>query len=293
MKDQLRITFWDVRYGSATYIKTPYVPLMGRERHVIVDLGTSADPNSNQIFNPALELDKQIEEEYWLDYLIITHPHMDHISGITELPVEPRTMRKAVHILEEDLKDSPHLNDEKLKKYFEMVREYSHPTSPVNVFENPVNWGGVEFKTFHPTNCDKKQLNNHSIVTIVKFGNAKIVIPGDNEKESLQELLDMDGFLEAVKDSFALLAPHHGRESGYYHEFVNIVNPKITVISDGKDLGTSAVDKYSLNSRSFKVFCCKTDEYKTRKCLSTRNDGNISMILSHDSLHTHILTGFP
>lgn len=290
MRDQMRITFWDVQHGHATHVKTPYVNCMGRERHVIIDLGTGIDRNTSGSFNPVSFLNEQINEELWFDCLIITHPHKDHINEIDQLPILPKTMCRVRHITEQELEKLLEPPTQKLQAYLKMSREYRYPVEPKNMLEDPENWGGVEFKIFRPTTCDKSKLNNHSIVTVVKFGDDKVIISGDNEKESLQELLNMDGFPEAIANSFALLAPHHGREAGYCSDFLNIANPRITVVSDRPNTDTSAADRYSQRSSSFPVFHSKTEKWENRSCLSTRNDGHISMIFFGDSTEPRVET---
>ena len=103
----------------------------------------------------------------------------------------------------------------------------------------------------------------------------KIVIPGDNEKCSLEELMKLTSFKDAIRNSEILLAPHHGRENGYYTEFVDLVNPLITVVSDGRFCDTSANGRYSAKSRGWKVFKKSKNEYIERKCLTTNSDGEV------------------
>ena len=78
-------------------------------------------------------------------------------------------------------------------------------------------------------------------------------------------------FKNAVRGADVLVAPHHGRESAYHSEFVSLVNPRITIISDTTKSDASAVDKYTQRSRGWTV------RGEERKCLTTRNDGNITV----------------
>lgn len=78
-------------------------------------------------------------------------------------------------------------------------------------------------------------------------------------------------FRTAVQNADVLVAPHHGRESAYHSDFVSLVNPSITIISDTAKTDASAVEKYSDMSSGWKV------DGETRYCLTTRNDGNITV----------------
>ena len=74
-----------------------------------------------------------------------------------------------------------------------------------------------------------------------------------------------------------MVAPHHGRESGYYEEFVDLVHPYITIISDKSGTATSASQKYTNKSKGYKVQNKLTGETEDRYCLTTRKDGNIEV----------------
>ena len=55
---------------------------------------------------------------------------------------------------------------------------------------------------------------------------------------------------------------------------VNHLNPRITIVSDGRHCDSSATNRYSAKSREWTVF--KTDgTSEKRKCVTTRNDGVI------------------
>ena len=88
--------------------------------------------------------------------------------------------------------------------------------------------------------CDKSNFNNFSPVTIVRLGGIKIVICGDNETASFEKLMNQTGFQSDVSDADILVAAHHGRETGYYKDFVDKVNPRLTIISDTSKSKTTA-----------------------------------------------------
>lgn len=86
-----------------------------------------------------------------------------------------------------------------------------------------------------------------------------------------------DSFKKAVENAYVLVAPHHGRESGYYNDFVSLVNPYITIISDTSKGDTSVTEKYANITKGYSVFNRLTFKNEQRKCLTTRNDGNIQV----------------
>ena len=70
----LQFVFWDVQHGSASHIKTP------NDRHLVIDLGTGSY-SENKEFSPLMHLKKKYGVGQ-LDYVVITHPHRDHIDDI-------------------------------------------------------------------------------------------------------------------------------------------------------------------------------------------------------------------
>jgi hypothetical protein len=131
----------------------------------------------------------------------------------------------------------------------------------------------MKFKVFQTPELPETNLNNRSLLSVIEFEGIKIIIPGDNEYASLELLMKRDDFKNAVKDADILLAPHHGRESAFHQEFVTLVNPRITVISDGSVVNTSANSKYSSKSRGWSVY--NKGVSKDRYLLTTNCDGEI------------------
>jgi len=112
------------------------------------------------------------------------------------------------------------------------------------------------------------------IITVIEYASTKIIITGDNEAASFSELLEDANFISAIKDADILLAPHHGRESGFNVDFVNYVKPKLSIVSDGRHCDTSVNNRYSQKSSGWTVH--KKDKTSSiRKCLTTNSDGAI------------------
>ena len=82
-------------------------------------------------------------------------------------------------------------------------------------------------------------------------------------------------FLEAISNADILLAPHHGRKSGYCDDFVNTVNPRLTVVSDSKFCDTSYNAQYTNKSRGWTVHKTSNGTSRERKCLTTASDGEV------------------
>ena len=256
------MTVWDVQLGLAIHVKAP------NGKYIIIDLGTGTLESGNS---------SPLRKRMWdnIAYMIITHPHLDHISDILNFDTNaPKILQRAKSLTNEEVMRGVRDCDKaKFKKYCDINDRFKSPVryDDENNTETPDNYGGLEIQTFSTSACDHSNFNNFSIITVFKFSGIKVVVCGDNEKDSFDVLMRRSDFKDAVRNADVLVAPHHGRESAYHSEFVSLVNPRITIISDTTKSDASAVDKYDQKSRGWKV------RGEERKCLTTRNDGNITV----------------
>lgn len=277
MTPTLEIVFWDVQHGSATYIKTP------NGKHIVKDLGTGSYKTNDEKFSPLLHL-KQKWRVNQLDYVIITHPHKDHIDDIMNFDeLSPLALSRPKHLPRDEIMKNVQKEDEYLfEKYFEIDQRYS---SPISSTSDPLlsnNNGGVKIEKFTPNSSSTSNINNHSIVTVLSYADSKVILTGDNEPPSWNELLEIERFKNSIKNADILLAPHHGRNSGFSPELFEYFNPKLTIVSDGRFCDTSATDRYSKISKGWLVHRRNGNE-EMRKCVTTRNDGVIVVKLGYNN----------
>lgn len=269
MSDELTMVFWDVQHGSATYIGTP------GGQNVVVDLGTGSYGESDLKFSPLLNLKDKWEVKQ-LDGVIITHPHRDHLDDIFNFDaLSPTALRRPKHLTEHDIIAGNRKEDMAvLRKYMEINKRYDTPLDPGSNPFLPNNNGCVEFQSFTPSSCATSNINNHSVVTVISYAKSKVVIPGDNEPESWDELLQRSDFVSAIKGTDILVAPHHGRASGFFSDVFDYINPRLTIISDGRFCDTSSTNRYSEKTRGWSVHK-RGGGKEDRKCVTTRKDGVI------------------
>ncbi len=253
------MTVWDVQLGLAIHVKAP------NNKYIVIDLGTGTYNTS------------PLRKRMWdnIAYMVITHPHLDHISDILNFDINaPKILCRPPLLTNEEVMEGVRQCDRaKFEKYCQINDRYNSPVKydDENYTGNLNNYGGLEIQTFSTSLCDHSNFNNFSMITVFQFSGIKVVVCGDNEKDSFDKLMKESDFKNVVRSADVLVAPHHGRESAYHSEFVSLVNPRITIISDTTKSDASAVDKYAQKSRGWKV------RGEERKCLTTRNDGNITV----------------
>jgi beta-lactamase superfamily II metal-dependent hydrolase len=274
MIDELFLILWDVQHGSAAYLRTP------NGKHIAFDLGTGSFNDGNSTFSPLLHL-KQNYGVSRLDQVIITHPHRDHIDDIYNFDaLNPRVLHRPKHLLERDIRGDARnskFEQSKIDKYLEVDAKYSEVVSPQESPTLAANNGLVDFASFTPFLCPRDNINNHSIVTVVTFMGLRILIPGDNEKMSWDELLAQPGFKNAIAGTDILVASHHGRENGYSDELFKFIKPQLVLISDGPEGTTSVTDWYrnSCTEQGSSVYHAGNKRFDPRWVLPTRNDGTL------------------
>ncbi len=274
----LRFITWDVEHGSAAYIRTP------NSKHVAVDMGARTAGNAS--FSPLVHLMRSGVSQ--LDLVIITHPHLDHIEDILNFDkLSPRCLVRPEHLTENDIwagnRNASPETQRIIRKYIEIGNKYTAPPRPYYNPSEPANNGGVSFQHFIPCQSSTTNLNNHSVVTVISYAGVKILLPGDNESPSWGELLKRPDFKQAISGVDVLVAPHHGRESGFHSELFKYFRPYITIISDGRFVDTSATNRYSAVTKGFEVRSRSRGTSQKRKCVTTRSDGAIEATVGRDS----------
>ena len=267
----LRFITWNVQHGSAALVQTP------NGQHIAIDLG------ADEGFSPLLHLRYGMGINQ-LDKVIITHPHLDHIEDISNFDLlSPRILLLPNQLTAADISnghDTVGPNAAQIyDKYLEINARYCGPVHTAYAPTVPANNGGVAITSFLPHQSPKTNLNNHSIVTVIEYEGVKILSPGDNESPSWGELLANQTFTAAITNTHVLVAPHHGRESGFHTALFDHISPVITIISDGRTVDTSATSRYSARTKGWDVLK-RTGGFETRKCVTTRKDGNIEVIIN-------------
>ena len=254
---------WNVELGLAVHVKAP------NGKYIVIDLGSKLG------VSPLKSLYKED-----VGYMIITHPHLDHFSDIENISyARPDVLWRCKSFTREELlREVNDYNKSRVIRYCDFVETYNGTLTNVQDPSTEIPFGGLTTTVFQTSLCNKNNKNNFSAIVVLQLGNAKVVLCGDNEKESLEHLMWNSDFKKAVQDSWVLVAPHHGRESGFCKEFVELVNPDITNISDASEVDTTASSRYSTYSKGYNIYNVLSGESKKRYCLTTRADGNIEVI---------------
>ena len=226
----MRFTLWDVQHGVSIWVTTP------KGHHHWFDLGKTLD------FSPSQYVAKEYGVQS-IDYLTISHPDKDHIEDLLNFTQvfspAPRALLRNKSLPPSEFLGSGKSDYQKIMD--KLHRTYIHDIHENESPKNPNYNGGIEYKQCylsHGAFLDDTKLegNNTSIVTFMLYKKILFVYPGDIESKGWSQLWndnggDLQNFITRAKTRL-LVAPHHGRESGYSKEMMDSIQPHIVFISD-------------------------------------------------------------
>jgi competence protein ComEC len=212
---RLHVTFLDVGQGDAVLITTP------QGQQVLVDGGPSP-----QALTSALGR----EMPFWdrtLDLVIMTHPDLDHITGLAEV-----LDRYNVGGWLDNGSDSGSPLLESCKSRLDRAKV---PRTQVEAGARLDLAQGIELEFVSPppaqTADTEPTSNERSLVLRVSWKQVSFLLTGDIGADTEQMLVES----AAPLNSTVLKVAHHGSEGSTTREFLRIVDPRFAVLSVGAD----------------------------------------------------------
>jgi competence protein ComEC len=206
----LKIHFIDVGQGDSILIEE------AGGKNILVDGGDSADRIAAEIINYLM--DQNIKK---LDYIISTHPHADHIGGLADI-IDSFEVGK---ILDSGKIHSSMTYENYLIKIDQENIDFATPRQG-----DKLKIGKSEIIFLHPDQkIENYDLNNSSLVFVLKYGQQNFLFTGDIEKEVEAELLKENPNLKAN----VIKVPHHGSKTSSLAAWTKSLKPKLAVIQVG------------------------------------------------------------
>ena len=159
-----------------------------------------------------------------LDYLLITHSHIDHFGGAGSV----------LKLLRVDtiMMASFATSNRQVKNILE-IAEARHTGKKIVRLGNQIQIDpNARVYVLHPdsTHVAEENLNNSSVVLKIVYGNSSIILVGDAEVVTEHRMIPRYGVFLA---SDVLKAGHHGSITSTSEEFLKLVCPHIALISVG------------------------------------------------------------
>lgn len=159
-----------------------------------------------------------------LDYVIVSHPHTDHMGGMSYILDEfdigavimPKIQESVLPTTNAYQRLLKSIDRKKLKvEYAEAGKSYGLGNSVMTVLSPVKNYDG---------------LNNYSITVRLAHGANTFLFTGDIEKSAEADILASGADVSAT----VLKVAHHGSSSSSHKAFIDAADPEYSVIEVGK-----------------------------------------------------------
>jgi len=206
----LEIAFLDVGQGDSIYICLP------NGESMLIDAGESSESGS------VIQYIKDNNAKDTIDYLIATHPHSDHIGGMS-------AVIEAFEIKSMWMPDIIH-NTKTFENLLDTIEESGLLINTAASGKTLFDYGNLKAEFIAPHGIESNNLNNYSAAILLTYNESRFLFMGDAEKETEAEIMaaGYDVHADVVKIG------HHGSKTSSTKAFIQKVAPKYAVISCGK-----------------------------------------------------------
>ena len=213
---KLEITALDVGQGDALVLELP------TGNHYLVDGGSSSEDKVGYYrIMPYLKS----QGIGTLQAVLVTHPDSDHLNGIIEMLEAIENHQTSIRI-QQFILPAWMAEDEDAAKLRDLLATMKIPVSYVKVNDKIID-GEVSFDILHPSERQYDDSNEGSLTFVLRYKDFTGVFTGDlcgAGEEAVAEQITQCELLKVA---------HHGSKNSTSKEFLDNVNPKLSIISCG------------------------------------------------------------
>ncbi len=202
------ITVIDVGQGDSTLIETP------KGEYILVDTGPAVAQYSLSYFLEQSDLSE-------IEYLVLTHPHADHIGNATQVLED----YKVNNIIMPNVSATSATFTKLLDAIKEEKEEGCKVYSPKYADEYTVD--DCKMTILGPIEIDGDDLNNCSVFMNFEYGDFRMLFTGDAEVKEENEILKKGADVKCN----VLKSGHHGSSTSSGEKLLDSANPEVALIS--------------------------------------------------------------
>ncbi len=158
-----------------------------------------------------------------IDYVVLTHPHTDHIGGMCAVLDNFKVLNIYMPKIPEDNIPTNETYQETIKALIDKKINVVEPIAGECIKEDSI----ASVKILAPHKKVYNNLNNYSIVLRIKCDDMAFIFMGDAEEKSEEEI--MKKCYEIKSD--VIKCGHHGSKTSSDRKFLKRVKPKFAIIS--------------------------------------------------------------
>lgn len=207
IEKNLKVHYLDVGQGDSIFLELP------NKETILIDAAEATEANKIKGYIQNLGYQK-------IDYVIATHPHSDHIGGLSEIikqfDIGSIYMPKAVS------------TSKTYENLLTTIAEKNLKVKQAKAGIEIINQNDLKIEILSPKESSYANLNNYSIVLKLTYKKNSFLFMGDAEKQ-IEEEIQSDVKANVIKIG------HHGSNTSSSEAFVEKVKPQYAIISVGKD----------------------------------------------------------
>lgn len=278
----LKIHFLNVGKGNCTIIEFPSGHL------TMIDIDNSRIDDDDDVLTEPVEYFVSKFPNQSLFRFILTHPDMDHLSGLNQLArkVSIANFWDTDHnksFSDEDWEGSPY-DKKDWEKYLTLRKSTSDPKA-LQLYRDAKSeccWTQDGIAILSPSASlvkqanDEEEYNHLSYVLRIEYAGVKVILGGDASKKAWDEIYKhyKDEFLKA--DVF--LAPHHGSANNVHKDAFEAIAPDYVIVSVAEGVDYD----YDYYSGLAKKKALSTKYYGTMR-LEIKNDGDYTIYVEKNA----------
>lgn len=239
--ETLRVDYVGIRQGDCVVVRAGGMTML-------IDGGEGWRVNNVIKYMEANDIDG-------FDIMLLTHAHDDHIEVQEELIKKGYYVGKVI---------SPYTEEDNYSLwngYKKLLKEKNIPFETVKTGD-VLEFGGATL-TFYRWDNEKQTMNNHSVTTLLQFGDARVLLAADIGGETQHWLLE--NFDPTLFKCDIYKAAHHGRTAAV-PDFLTAMDPGLVIVTNTKS-STATHDK-QLDGRNIPRY------YISTGTICTETDGS-------------------